>query len=82
MYKAINEYIICQIPERKTESGIILAKQDQGQTFELLVVGTTDLTKELKDKYIYVEHRHVKARLLPDTHHTVIKLEEVIAVKE
>ena len=80
MYQAINDNLICKIPERKTDSGIILSKQEQGQTYELLVVATTENTQELEGKTVYVQHRIVAANKLPDGEHVAVPLSDVLAV--
>lgn len=61
MYKAINDNVIVvrDYREKKTESGIFLSESSEGQVFELKVVATTELTKELQDKTVFAPRHKV-----------------------
>jgi co-chaperonin GroES (HSP10) len=83
MYQAINEHIICKRKgEQTTNSGIIVA-DTKGLTCALEVVATTDVTKDLQGKTIYVEGRMAN-RELPSNGdgntYVSVPLKEVIAV--
>ena len=64
MYKAINDNVIVvrDYREKKTDTGIFLTETSEGQVFELDVVATTDITKELQGKKVYAL-RHKVAQL-------------------
>jgi co-chaperonin GroES (HSP10) len=64
MYKAINDNIIVtrNYQDKKTASGIILNETSEGQVFELEVVATTEITKELQGKKVFAL-RHKVAQL-------------------
>lgn len=65
-YRAFNENIVVIKPtETVTDSGIIVAEQDNGQQFTFTVVETTEITAELQGKTI-VAPRH-KVYELPAT---------------
>lgn len=81
-YEAINNRIIVKKPEnRKTESGIILSEQKEGQVFELEVVATTEQTKRLQGRTILAEPRMV--REFPTTeaeHYGSMSIDDVLGV--
>lgn len=86
MYQAINDYVIAKrvIQEKTTNSGIILTSSSEtDQVFELEVVATTDLTRDLKDKII-IAPRH-KCTQITESEKEIygaVKLEDIIGIKD
>ncbi len=52
MFEAINQYVILQKVEAKTDSGIVIAEGDSTKIKSYKVVSTTEETKELQDRTI------------------------------
>lgn len=61
MYEAINDKVIGKLHTRKkTAGGIYIAAPAENPVTELEVCSTTELTKELQGKTIFIERRHVQ----------------------
>lgn len=83
MFQAINNRVIGRLKTRKeTTSGIILAAPVEGSIVELEVIATTELTKSLQDKTVYIERRHV-AELKEENEYKYgsFKYEDIAAIK-
>ena len=60
-YQAINDKVIGKLYTRKqTAGGIFVAAPVEHPVIELEVCSTTELTKELQDKTVCIERRHVQ----------------------
>lgn len=83
MYQAINDKIIVRkANETITQSGIIVAEQDEAPVFEFEVVATTSHTASLQDKHVYIERRHcIELPSIEGHKYASVKLENVVAIK-
>jgi co-chaperonin GroES (HSP10) len=84
MYKAINDNVIVvrDYREKKTASGIILNETSEGQVFELDVVATTDITKELEGKKVYaLRHKVSQLNESEGVIYGSLSYKDILAVK-
>lgn len=87
MYQAINKRVIAipQDTEQTTESGIVLANSNN-PCVPFKVVATTDLTKDLQDKVVYVESRWLNHQLPKlgknGEKYVTLPSEEILAIAE
>ena len=83
MYTAINDNIIVEKKgETTTASGIVLSEQGEGAIFQFTVVATTDETKALQDKLVFIERRHChELPQLDGSRYASVSYKNVLAVK-
>lgn len=84
MFKAINDNVIVvrDYREKKTDTGIYLSETSEGQVFELEVVATTDLTKDLQDKTVYaLRHKVAQLNESEGVVYGSVSYKDVLAVK-
>lgn len=84
MYKAINDNVIVvrDYREKKTASGILLTETSEGQVFELDVVATTDITKELQGKKVYApRHKVIQLNESEGVIYGSVSYKDILAVK-
>jgi len=84
MYKAINDNVIVarDYRDKKTDSGIFLTDTSEGQVFELKVVATTDVTKELQDKTVFApRHKVAQLNQSEEVVYGSVSYKDILAVK-
>jgi co-chaperonin GroES (HSP10) len=84
MYKAINDNVIVvrDYREKKTDTGIFLTETSEGQVFELDVVATTDITKELQGKKVYaLRHKVAQLNESEGVIYGSVSYKDILAVK-
>lgn len=84
-YKAINDNVIVirDYRDKKTAGGIILTETSEGQVFELEVVATNDITKELQGKTVYaLRHKVVQLNESENVVYGSLNYKDILAVKE
>jgi co-chaperonin GroES (HSP10) len=84
MYKAINENVIVvrDYRNKQTATGIFLTETSEGQVFELKVVATTAITKELQDKTVFaLRHKVVQLNQSEDLVYGSLNYKDILAVQ-